>query len=481
MIFFLVMPALYAGFGNWLVPVMIGAPDMSFPRLNNISFWFMPPSLLLLLLSALVEQGPGTGWTVRDLLFFNPTRCGKIFSQKLYKVFGYYPFLFTRLFSKDNSRLPTTEISSVKMECGVTHRRKNSCFLYNKNLGFFYNHSSMCVETTRLRFHSLFLHTQKQNNRFFSNMGSHQRLNVGPLLDNPSIKFDEWLVGLTDGDGCFSFSKTRSGGGTTYSFDFKIAQSVYNYRLLYYIKKQLGYGSITKSSDTVIQYRIRNSKVLKEVILPIFDKYPLHSSKYFSYMKWKTALLTTKKLLKENLINNNEQKSRSRFSPPPLSLILSNSRFSPPTKSWVIGFIEAEGSFYITKKDGEKRLAHGFGLTQKLDCYLLEHLRNLFKIVAKVKKNKKGFFALDTTNHRNIQFLIDYFKNTQKGMKAVEFRIWERSYKKNSIKLLQIQKQLRVLRKKNNYHKVYLREIMKEERSDSFVEDYKFVRFFLFL
>nr|QYC94420.1 cytochrome c oxidase subunit 1 [Oedogonium sp. BN3] len=64
MIFFLVMPALYAGFGNWLVPVMIGAPDMSFPRLNNISFWFMPPSLLLLLLSALVEQGPGTGWTV---------------------------------------------------------------------------------------------------------------------------------------------------------------------------------------------------------------------------------------------------------------------------------------------------------------------------------------------------------------------------------------------------------------------------------
>lgn len=98
MIFFLVMPALYAGFGNWLVPVMIGAPDMSFPRLNNISFWFMPPSLLLLLLSALVEQGPGTGWTVRDLLSFHPTRCGKIFSQKLYKVFGYYPFFFIQLF-----------------------------------------------------------------------------------------------------------------------------------------------------------------------------------------------------------------------------------------------------------------------------------------------------------------------------------------------------------------------------------------------
>jgi cytochrome c oxidase subunit 1 len=40
---------------------MIGAPDMAFPRLNNISFWFLPPSFLLLLSSALVEVGAGTG------------------------------------------------------------------------------------------------------------------------------------------------------------------------------------------------------------------------------------------------------------------------------------------------------------------------------------------------------------------------------------------------------------------------------------
>ena len=69
MVFFMVMPATFGGFGNYFAPLMIGAPDTAFPRINNIAFWLLPFSFMLLILSLFFEGpagmfGAGTGWTV---------------------------------------------------------------------------------------------------------------------------------------------------------------------------------------------------------------------------------------------------------------------------------------------------------------------------------------------------------------------------------------------------------------------------------
>ena len=63
MVFGAVMPA-FVGLANWMIPMMIGAPDMALPRMNNWSFWILPFAFLMLVATLFMEGGgPNFGWT----------------------------------------------------------------------------------------------------------------------------------------------------------------------------------------------------------------------------------------------------------------------------------------------------------------------------------------------------------------------------------------------------------------------------------
>lgn len=437
---------------NWLVPVLIGAPDMSFPRMNNISFWLLPPSLILLLLSALVEQGAGTGWTVftdgGKKPCLNSTRCGKISRLFLWSVCKNQ----TEIKQKKNNLLSTTVLSMPKNKIFGVFEKKVHVYggtSVKMILGLLCNR-----EITRLR--SVTKMDKKQSTFFrvpFFCGKSHQRLYVEPLfslgsygparhnnslfssvscIQKNSMDFNEWFTGVTDGDGNFSITKQLNG---SYQFTFKIVQSVYNYRMLYYIKKQLGFGSITEDGPNNFQYRIRNTQVLKDVIIPLFENYPLHTSKYYSYTLFKKALYDP---INRDFYKSEFKKMPSDFRSPDHRI---------PRKNWIIGFTETKGSFFLVKKDS-KRIVHAFGITERLDKHILEQFKKIFGIKATIKK-KKNAFLLETTNRRNIEYLVNYYHGTQKGVKSLEFRIWARSFIKdrgNFDKLQKIQNQLRRIR-----------------------------------
>jgi len=64
MVFGAVMPA-FVGLANWMVPLMIGAPDMALPRMNNWSFWILPVAFAMLASTLFMPGGaPASGWTM---------------------------------------------------------------------------------------------------------------------------------------------------------------------------------------------------------------------------------------------------------------------------------------------------------------------------------------------------------------------------------------------------------------------------------
>ena len=195
---------------------------------------------MLFVFASLIENGAGTGWTLngRELLWGDPEAI--------------------KLFSMIREHLQVLN-SSVE-----THVIGYSCL-------------------SKITYVKMPIARRQYAWLDKENYSSHQRLNEEYLKNNEDW-FEQWLVGMTDGDGSFTIARQND----KWSLVFKITQSRYNLRLLYYIKRQLGVSTVTKDK-TKGQILIRDRKKIAKFIIPIFDKYPLLTSKQFNYEKFKKA------------------------------------------------------------------------------------------------------------------------------------------------------------------------------------------------
>ena len=391
MLLFVVVPAI-AGFANYMVPVLIGAPDIAFPRLNNLSFWILIPAIVLLLASAFVEQGAGTGWTVEHML----------------------------------SELLIINKTKISLDAG------NSSMIGNCLLVFI---TQKTVKMAVTRGQSAWVHT---------NSSETKRETFYQKETKYIDWFYPWFVGVVDGDGCFSFTKCKN----KWYFNFNVAQSTYNLRLLYYIKSNIKAGSIyVYPNNNIAVYRIRKIKNIMDYMIPIFDKYPLITSKHNTYTLFKQAVI----IANDKILSKNE-KDKYLTNLKNIKTIPNNLNHNNilTFKPWLVGFTEAEGSFYLGNKD-EQRIVHGFTITQKIDLDLMKKISKVLGISVKTYQN---YYAVSATNFDIIKKVDNYYHNSIKGIKSLEYRIWSRSLNKSQnilgqkryLYLSKVQKQLRELR-----------------------------------
>ena len=332
----------------------------------------------------------------------------------------------------------------------------------------------------------------------FSNKLSHQRLNAQHYEH-----FCQWLIGFTEGDGCF-FVETDA-KKTKFVIGFKIALHKNDIGTLIYIQKNLNCGKLSwaNKTKTMIQYRIRNRRHFMQSIIPIFDKYPMLTHKWHDYqiIRKIAFLLNGNKetfffqeikdlqielnVLREARKTENssyDQRLRSNCHKKEycekLGISATNETLSYLQKNknnkednltlfyrycwdvsksisffWIVGFLEAEGSFYITKKT-QNRYCHGFGITQKTP-FILEVLRYKYHFPTKIQQsqcqleNKTLFFKLDTTNFRVLQKVKKIFRSQFIGLKSLQFKIWTKSmnHRNHQYQLMKAQKLLRKLSK----------------------------------
>lgn len=110
---------------------------------------------------------------------------------------------------------------------------------------------------------------------------------------NGNSTFKNWLIGFTEGDGSFIVNKNGY-------LEFKITQSSNDAEILFYIKKQLGFGSVSlqDKNNQTHHFRVRDRQSILKLI-EIFNGNLCTERKNYQFKLWVEA---SNKAYKTNVI-----------------------------------------------------------------------------------------------------------------------------------------------------------------------------------
>jgi Cytochrome b/b6/petB/LAGLIDADG endonuclease len=238
-----------------------------------------------------------------------------------------------------------------------------------------------------------------------------------------------YLVGLIEADGWFSVNKK----GKYLTYELGLEMNMRDIQLLYKIKKTLGIGQIKiivrKSEDhemKSVRYYIRNKKHLREMMIPIFDQFPMLTNKQYDYLRFRNALLN------QNQIYDEWPKYiRPKDSFHSVDQILHKSYFS----EWLIGFIEAESCFniYQSKINDLNSSVGSFEIAQTNSFEIIQAIKFYLNLSVNIQKDKNNCFSLQTTQIRNIENIIKFLKNNPirlLGYKKLQYLLFLRKLSK---------------------------------------------------
>jgi len=195
-----------------------------------------------------------------------------------------------------------------------------------------------------------------------------------------SRDFIEWFRGFTDAEGCFLIIYRD---GNTFEFEFSIKLHIDDKAALDYIQSTLGIGKVRLSrTGPNVTFKVNSQREIA-IIVAIFTKYKLNSTKYLNFIAFARAFrlymdnnsLEARKKVMPTIkdIKGDMNKQRVNFNMPPNHYNI--------TSYWLLGFFEGDGSVYF--KSDKNALA--FAINQKGNKALMYAIKDYLLILASIR------------------------------------------------------------------------------------------------